>query len=75
MNPDATSTPSPAIVERLAEGAPLVEPNPFQRSLLFALALTGRHVYAGTVPADEVAKRRARGKAARKARRITRRYA
>lgn len=40
----------------------------FQRAILFALNRTGRHVYAGTVPADEVARRRA----ARKARRATR---
>jgi hypothetical protein len=37
--------------------------------MLAALQLTGKHVYAGTVPAAEVARRRKANRAARKARR------
>jgi len=47
-------------------------PNPFQRSILFGLARTGKHVYAGTVPTAEKARRRAASKAARVARRANR---
>jgi len=47
-------------------------PNPFQRAVLFGLQRTGRHVYAGTVPATEKARRRAANKAARVARRQNR---
>ena len=46
--------------------------NLLQRSILFGLQRTGRHVYAGTVPADVKARRRAASKAARKARRANR---
>ncbi len=49
-----------------------ITPNPFQRAVLFGLARTGRHVYAGTVPAAEKARRRAASKAARVARRANR---
>lgn len=41
-------------------------------AILMALNLTGRHIYAGTVPAATVAKRRQRNKAARIARRAHR---
>ncbi len=44
-------------------------------AVLLGLQNTGRHVYAGTVPAAEVERRRRRNKAARVARRITRRFA
>jgi hypothetical protein len=40
--------------------------------MALALAATGKRVYEGTVPAATVAKRRAKNKAARKARRVTR---
>lgn len=47
------------------------------RTILVALnhraIVAGGHIYAGTVPAGVVAKRRARDKAARAARRIARR--
>jgi hypothetical protein len=48
------------------------EVNRFQREILFGLKRTNRHVYEGTAPANEVAKRRAKNKAARKARRANR---
>jgi hypothetical protein len=50
-------------------------PNQFQRRILFGLNLTGKHIYAGTVPAAVIARRRARNKAARQARRAGRRAA
>lgn len=62
-------------------------PNLFQRRILAALNIaqvptlagparvSAGHIYAGTVPADVVAKRRARNKAARKARRVQRKAA
>lgn len=40
--------------------------------MLVALGETGRHVYAGTVPAAVKARRRAHSKAARRARRAAR---
>lgn len=43
----------------------------FQRALLGALQ-QGKHIYAGTVPAAEVARRRAANKAARISRRKNR---
>lgn len=46
--------------------------NPYQRVILFALSRRGRHVYAGTVPAAEKARRRKASKAARVARRANR---
>lgn len=58
--------------------APLViakaepEVNPFQRAILAALNTTGKHIYGGTVPAAEKARRRRRDKAARAARRVAR---
>jgi hypothetical protein len=56
--------------------APLFpESTRYQRSILFGLNRHGKHVYAGTVPADEVARRRAANRRARAARRITRRAA
>lgn len=44
----------------------------YQRRILAALNLTGKHIYAGTVPAAEKARRRAADKAARKARKAAR---
>ncbi|QIN94546.1 hypothetical protein SEA_YESCHEF_55 [Arthrobacter phage YesChef] len=62
--------------------------NLFQRRLLGALNLAAKyprlagpgrlsydHIYAGTVPADEVARRRKANRAARKARAVARRAA
>jgi hypothetical protein len=49
--------------------------NAFQRRILVALNLRGKHIYGGTVPADVVANRRAKDKAARVARRVQRRNA
>lgn len=43
----------------------------YQRTIL--AALQSKHVYAGTVPAATVARRRAKNKVARKSRRINRR--
>ena len=40
--------------------------------MALALAVTGKRVYEGTVPAATIARRRAKNKAARKARRATR---
>lgn len=37
---------------------------------LKALNVTGKHIYAGTVPAPVIAKRRARNKQARRSRRV-----
>jgi hypothetical protein len=51
----------------------MIDSNPYQRTILFALPATGRHIYAGTVSPEEVARRRAAGKRARIARRVTRR--
>lgn len=44
----------------------------FQRLILNALQ--AKHIYAGTVPAAEVARRRAKNKAARRSRRINRQH-
>lgn len=44
----------------------------FQKRILFALNSRGGHIYAGTVPAAEVARRRKRNKMARVSRRINR---
>jgi hypothetical protein len=49
--------------------------DPYQRRILIGLNTTGRHIYAGTVSEEEIARRRAAGKRARIARRITRRNA
>lgn len=49
-----------------------MSPNAFQRKILFALPRMGRHIYAGTVPATEIAHRRKKNRAARKARRLNR---
>lgn len=43
---------------------------PYARAILFGLQR--KHVYQGTVPADEKARRRAKNRAARRARKITR---
>jgi len=66
---DATGSaaPIPATVAPL-----LPESTPYQRAILFALNRLQKHVYAGTVPAPEIARRRAKSKAARIARRQNR---
>jgi len=46
--------------------------NVYQREILFALNRTARHIYAGTVPAETIAKRRARNKVARASRKLNR---
>lgn len=46
--------------------------SPFQRLILAGLNRTGKHIYAGTVPAATKARRRAANKAARKARKAAR---
>ncbi|GAA2230045.1 hypothetical protein N1031_06785 [Herbiconiux moechotypicola] len=66
--------PRAALADRLAEAQGLTS-NSFQRRILFALTWTGKHVYAGTVPADEVMRRRRRNKAARASRRLNRKAA
>lgn len=50
----------------------MIPENPFQTKILFGLNRTGKHIYGGTVSAAEKAKRRAAGKAARKARKAAR---
>ena len=54
-------------------------PNPYARRILAALNVKalyqGGHIYAGTVPAAEKARRRKANKAARVARRVARRSA
>lgn len=47
-------------------------PQPYQVSILAALNLRPRNVYAGTVPDHVIAKRRAANKVARHSRRINR---
>jgi hypothetical protein len=44
----------------------------YQRRILAALNYTGKHIYAGTVTGAEKAKRRAKGKAAKAARKAAR---
>jgi hypothetical protein len=46
--------------------------NRFQRTILFGLNRMGKHIYAGTVPASTIAKRRAANKVARASRRTNR---
>lgn len=46
------------------------QPHPYQQSVLYALQ--GKHVYAGTVPAHVVARRRAKNRRARVSRRVNR---
>lgn len=49
--------------------------NLYQQALLVSLNRGAKHIYGGTVPPGEVAKRRRRDKAARIARRVQRRNA
>lgn len=44
----------------------------YQREILLALTRLNKHVYAGTVPYEEIQRRRAVGRRAKKARRINR---
>lgn len=48
------------------------ETTEYQVAILVALTKTGKHVYAGTVPAHVKAKRRAKNRVARESRRINR---
>lgn len=48
------------------------ERNSFQFAILMALNVLGKHVYAGTVSAEEKAKRRAKNKVARASRKANR---
>ncbi|WP_043654545.1 hypothetical protein [Nocardia thailandica] len=60
----------PAQFRPAVEREPLLG-TPYARASLFALQ--GKHVYQGTVPDAEKARRRARNRAARKARKTQRR--
>lgn len=54
---------------------PALQQTPAQRKALTigsAVAQAGKHVYAGTVPPEEVARRRAANRVARRQRRINR---
>ena len=44
----------------------------FQQLVFVGLNTRGKHVYSGTVPEAEVARRRAKNKVARKSRRVNR---
>lgn len=48
-------------------------PSTYQTDMLYALQRPGKHVYAGTVPDDVKARRRAANKVARRSRRANRR--
>jgi len=48
------------------------EPDPYAVSILWALQSTGKHVYAGTVPAHVKARRRAANKVAKASRKANR---
>ena len=63
-----TTAPAPAPVEALGYQVD----SRYQRRVLAGLNALGKHVYAGTVPAPEKARRRAANKAARKARKANR---
>ena len=59
----------------LASLFPALQQSPQQRkafTVASALGLTGKHVYAGTVPPEEVARRRAANRVARRQRRVNR---
>lgn len=47
-------------------------PHPYQRRILAALNVLGKHIYAGTVTPEERARRRKKTKAQRVARRANR---
>ncbi len=51
---------------------PSSKPDSRGLAVLLGLQNTGRHVYAGTVPAATVARRRAANKVARRSRRVNR---
>lgn len=54
--------------EAVAE--PLAEPNTYQLAILIALQRLGKHIYGGTVPAGEIARRRAANKRSSRQRRL-----
>lgn len=59
-------------IQRAVREASAALPRSTTLPALAALHLSGRHIYAGTVPAATVATRRRRNKAARKSRRVNR---
>ena len=64
-----TDTLEKALAEEVAEKA---KNHPYQFQILVGLNRTGKHIYGGTVPAAEIAKRRAKNKVARASRRKNR---
>ena len=60
---------STALIEEAQEER---ERNPYQFALLVAMNVMGKHVYAGTVPEAEIARRRKANKVARAQRRKNR---
>lgn len=66
-------TPTDTLEKALAdEAAEKAERNPYQFRILLGLNRLGKHIYGGTVRADEIAKRRAKNKVARASRRKNR---
>jgi len=57
--------------QKTDEGA-TVQQSPYGVAILLELNRSGRHIYEGTVGTAEKARRRAKNKAARAARRVTR---
>lgn len=76
MNTDRTAAleaiNADAPAEVLAPERVYVAPSPYAIRILLGLNRTGKHIYAGTVPAATIAKRRARNKVARASRRVNR---
>lgn len=68
LTPFLGKTATPVLTPEQA--SPVVTPSPFAVAILGGLQ--GRHIYAGTVPAKVIARRRAANKAARAARRAHR---
>lgn len=68
VSPVVMSTTVPEVVEQPVERRRIR----FQTVILFGLNRLNKHIYEGTVPAHVKARRRAKGKAARKARRAHR---
>lgn len=59
--------------KRINEDTPdTAQTSPYGLAILLELNRSGRHIYDGSVGPVEKAKRRAKNKAARKARRVTR---
>lgn len=64
-----------ALPPTIANLPALVAPNQFQGAILGGLNRRAKHVYAGTVPEETVARRRAANKRARAQRRTNRKRA